>query len=53
MGFVDTMANGMVIAKEEDAIFVKTPNGVVRVSDYITDAIINAGDILNNGNKEN
>lgn len=46
MGFVDTMTNGMVIAKEEDAIFVKTPNGVVCVTDYITDTIINEGDIL-------
>lgn len=47
-GFVDIMANGLVVAKEEAALFIKTPNGVVCVTDYITDAVINKGDILDN-----
>ena len=45
-GFQDSMENGLVVAVIDGKPYVKTQNGVVKVVDFETDAIIKAGDFL-------
>lgn len=46
LGFMDSMANGLIVDIIDGTPYVKTQNGVVELVDYETDAIINTGDIL-------
>lgn len=46
LGFTDTMANGLVVAVKDGKPYVKTQNGVVKLIDFETDAIIKEGDFL-------
>ncbi len=45
-GFTDTMANGLIVAVKDGIPYVKTQNGVVKLIDIETDAIIKEGDFL-------
>ncbi len=46
LGFKDTMGNGLVVAVIDDVPFVKTPNGVVKLTDFVTDIVIRPGVLL-------
>lgn len=46
LGFTDTMENGFVVAVVEGVPHVKTQNGVVKLLDIETEAIIKQGEIL-------
>lgn len=46
LGFRDTMENGLVVAVIDDVPFVKTPNGVVKLIDFVTDIVISPGVLL-------
>lgn len=46
LGFIYDMPNGLVLAIEYGYPMVKTPNGVVRLEEIVTETIIKEGDIL-------
>lgn len=46
LGFQDTMDNGLVVAVIDGTPYVKTQNGVVKLLDYQTDAVIKPNDFL-------
>ena len=46
LGFTDTMTNGLVVAIKDGKPYVKTQNGVVKLIDFETDAIVKEGDFL-------
>ena len=46
LGFQDTMDNGLVVAVIDGTPYVKTQNGVVKLVDFETDAVIKQEDIL-------
>ena len=46
LGFDDTMSNGLIVAVKDGKPYVKTPNGVVKMIEYETGAIIKEGDLL-------
>ena len=46
LGFRDTMGNGLVVAVIDEVPFVKTPNGVVKLIDFVTDIVISPGVLL-------
>lgn len=46
LGFQDTMDNGLVVAVIDGTPYVKTQNGVVKLLDYQTDAVIKSNDLL-------
>lgn len=48
LGFIYDMPNGLVLEIEEGHPMVKTPNGVIRLEEIVTNADIKEGDILNN-----
>ena len=43
---LETMGNGLVVAVIDDVPFVKTPNGVVKLTDFVTDIVIRPGVLL-------
>ena len=47
-GFLDTIVNGTVIDIIDNTPYVKVQNGVVKLTDYITDYKLEINDILNN-----
>ncbi|MBR1792042.1 MAG: hypothetical protein IJ764_00170 [Bacteroidales bacterium] len=46
LGFDDTMSNGLIVAVKDGKPYVKTPNGVVKMIEFETGAIIKEGDLL-------
>lgn len=46
LGFQDTMENGLVVAVIDGKPFVKTQNGVVKLVDFETEAVVKPKDIL-------
>lgn len=52
-GFIYTMQNGLVVAVEDGHPFVKTPNGVVRIEEFISEVEIPEGAVFSKVKADN